>query len=99
MTNIDRIYDTIIRFVGTPWSIGSIFFVTIGLVVYGTLTCKSPAGYWEKTNLFFSVLAIFEAEIILMGSKRRDEKDAVREQQEYNAIMRIQEAVKDEPRN
>jgi uncharacterized membrane protein len=89
-----RIYDLIVGYFGTWQSITVIFTVTLGLVVYG-LWAKIPAsdGYWVEANLYYSVMAIFEAEIILMGAKRKGEVDTQRSIETRQYVETIEKSV------
>jgi uncharacterized membrane protein len=69
-------YDYVIDYFGSWQSLTVIFSVTVGLITNGLINhIPLESGYWVVTNLLYSVTAIFEAEIILMGQKRRAEED------------------------
>ena len=70
------IYAKIVRFMGSRQSIITIFLITIATVIWGLIHRISINGYWEQANLFYSILAIFESEIILISQKQKDDIDA-----------------------
>lgn len=72
----NHIYDSVIDYFGSWQSLTVITTVTVGLITNGLLRhIPLESGYWVVTNLLYSVTAIFEAEIILMGQKRRAEHE------------------------
>jgi uncharacterized membrane protein len=74
----NNIYDSVIDYFGSWQSLTVITFVTLGLITNGLIRhIPLESGYWVITNLMYSVTAIFEAEIILMGQKRRAEEDEI----------------------
>lgn len=74
----NHVYDAVIDYFGSWQSLTVITCVTIGLIANGFYRhIPLESGYWVITNLLYSVTAIFEAEIILMGQKRRAEEDEI----------------------
>lgn len=72
----NRLCDSVIYYFGSWQSLTVITCVTLGLITNGLINhIPLESGYWVITNLLYSVTAIFEAEIILMGQKRRVEED------------------------
>lgn len=68
---ITNFFDALFHFMGSRQSVVTIFLITIGTVIYGMIFHPIHGnGYWEQANLFYSVLAIFESEIILMMQKQ-----------------------------
>lgn len=90
----NHIYDAVINYFGSWQSISVIFLTTTGLVTNGLLRHIPLAdGYWVVTNLFYSVMAILEAEIILMGQKRKSESDDARAEATYKLTRKTEKLV------
>lgn len=68
-----KVYDAVLSFIGTWYSVLSILVTTCAFVLYGALA-HAQHDYWDKLNLGLSVYAIFGAEFILMAGKRDSER-------------------------
>jgi uncharacterized membrane protein len=81
----DRLADTVARFGGSWWFIGSFGVV---LVSYAALNVGLGLRAWDPypfilLNLFLSMLAAVQAPVIMMSQNRQDAKDRVRSELDF----------------
>ncbi len=95
MTFGERIADVVAGF-GGSWTF-IISFMT-GLVVYVTISRVMGAKSWDPypfilLNLFLSMLAAFQAPVIMMSQNRQDAKDRVRSELDFDVNRRAEAEI------
>ncbi len=92
----DRVADTVAGF-GGSWT----FILTFlgGLVVYTLLSLKMGQRSWDPypfilLNLFLSMLAAFQAPVIMMSQNRQDAKDRLRSELDFDVNRRAETEIK-----
>jgi CRP/FNR family transcriptional regulator, cyclic AMP receptor protein len=81
----DRMADSVARFGGSWWFIGSFAVV---LVCYAAINVALTNQAWDPypfilLNLFLSMLAAIQAPVIMMSQNRQDAKDRVRSELDF----------------
>ncbi len=95
MTFGERIADVVAGF-GGSWTF--IISFIVGLVVYVTLSRIMGGKSWDPypfilLNLFLSMLAAFQAPIIMMSQNRQDTKDRVRSELDFDVNRRAEAEI------
>ncbi len=95
MTLGERVADVVAGF-GGSWTF--IISFMVGLVVYVTLSRIMGGKSWDPypfilLNLFLSMLAAFQAPIIMMSQNRQDSKDRVRSELDFDVNRRAEAEI------
>ena len=95
MTLGERVADVVAGF-GGSWTF--IISFIVGLVVYVTLSRIMGGKSWDPypfilLNLFLSMLAAFQAPIIMMSQNRQDTKDRVRSELDFDVNRRAEAEI------
>jgi len=93
----DRVADAVAGF-GGSWA----FILTFlgGLMVYAIISLKLGPRSWDPypfilLNLFLSMLAAFQAPVIMMSQNRQDTKDRLRSELDFDVNRRAESEIKD----
>jgi CRP/FNR family transcriptional regulator, cyclic AMP receptor protein len=95
MTFGERIADVVAGF-GGSWTF--IISFLLGLVVYVTISKVMGLKSWDPypfilLNLFLSMLAAFQAPVIMMSQNRQDTKDRVRSELDFDVNRRAEAEI------
>ena len=92
----DRVADTVAGF-GGSWT----FILTFlgGLLIYTVISLNLGQRSWDPypfilLNLFLSMLAAFQAPVIMMSQNRQDEKDRLRSELDFDVNRRAESEIK-----
>jgi len=92
----DRVADTVAGF-GGSWAF--ILSFLAALVLYTIISLNMGSRSWDPypfilLNLFLSMLAAFQAPVIMMSQNRQDEKDRLRSELDFDVNRRAESEIK-----
>jgi len=91
----ERIADSVARF-GGSWTF--IIFFAVVLIVYSSINIGLGGQAWDPypfilLNLFLSMLAAIQAPVIMMSQNRKDEKDRLRSELDFEVNRRAESEI------
>ena len=93
---VDRISDRISSFIGSWKFVISFLIFLFSWLILNTVILTNPIDKFPfiLLNLFLSCLASFQAPFILLSQNRREKKDRLRSQLDYNVDSRSLDILK-----
>jgi uncharacterized membrane protein len=88
-----------VRFFGSPASLVTNGVITVGLILFGVFShFPLLSEYWVGVMLYYSILAIFVTDIVLMEQKRVDQESQDRATAHYQLSQELNRRFNDSQR-